>query len=397
MNSRVLNSSNLVLAVLLCGYPFVFERFLPIPNIYIIYFLLLINISITLFNKRTIFKLPKGIATVFIVQIIAWLFYSVIHIDTSYITRVFLLIVTYLVLIYLYNTNQITDFFKKFNKILLLQVVLGTFAFFLILANILNPLFEFTNVDQRTCYCFGLTCSNALFGNIIRVGGFFDEPGAFAFWGIWALIINKLFIKNKFAEIIIIIGLAFTFSISYYIQVILYLVLFYHNNPKVIITIAVFVIVASAIIITTKGTDFDIYKLTFQRFEKNYYGDFAGNNREPLMVEAKKYFYNNMIFGYGARNIENLNIYIADNPFETLAQDGILGTIITYLPLLWILLKNIRKKEIVYSIIVLVIGYFQRPFHLNLIHYLILYGFFMLIHFNKIRVANNYNKVIVDK
>ena len=57
---------------------------------------------------------------------------------------------------------------------------------------------------------------------LTRVNGFFDEPGAFAFWGMFALLFNKLMFDNKKLEIIIMVSLLFTFSAAYFVLLPIY-------------------------------------------------------------------------------------------------------------------------------------------------------------------------------
>ena len=72
-----------------------------------------------------------------------------------------------------------------------------------------------------------------------------------------------------------------------------------------------------------------------------------------------------------------------DNPFEILAKDGIIGLVVTYLPLLVVLLKfSRRNKDVFFAGLILTAGYLQRPFHVNLLHNLMLYGFVILIYKN---------------
>ena len=69
---------------------------------------------------------------------------------------------------------------------------------------------------------------------------------------------------------------------------------------------------------------------------------------------------------------------MGDNPYETLATDGIFGTFIIYLPLIIVLFRNIRHIEFVFAVIIIAAGYMQRPFHLGFLHYIILFTFFNL-------------------
>lgn len=62
---------------------------------------------------------------------------------------------------------------------------------------IIAAYFKFVEMDMRPGYFFGLFTTNTYFGGLVRNAGFYDEPGALAFWGIYALIINKMFVKTQ--------------------------------------------------------------------------------------------------------------------------------------------------------------------------------------------------------
>lgn len=112
------------------------------------------------------------------------------------------------------------------------QAVLGGIAFILFFVGALQPLIEFRLPDLRPSYFFGLTCSNAIVGNVMRPAGLFDEPGALAFWGVYCLLINKLVFDNKKIELLLIIGLMFTLSMAFYIEIVIYGLLFTQKAIK---------------------------------------------------------------------------------------------------------------------------------------------------------------------
>ena len=118
-----------------------------------------------------------------------------------------------------------------------------------------------------------------------------------------------------------------------------------------------------------------IYRLTLGRLGLDSDYDLLGdNNRTNMMKLAKKMFLSNPIFGVGP-TIFYGGDYAADNPYETLAKDGLFGTFFIYLPLI-VIGKMVKfKKDIIFGIFILAVGYLQRPFHTNIIHYTMLYLF----------------------
>lgn len=382
----------IILLLLVCStYPFVFCQFLPLPSITLIGsggFLLL---SILILYKRRIVGFPYCFNIVFFIQQLTWAFYSVYHSDSSYVTRMVFLIVAYLALLLVYNHSSkgIWNFLNVYRWLILSFAVGGTVCFFLVLFDIIIPLFEYSNVDGRVAYCYGLTCSNFVMGNIMRYSGYFDEPGAMAYWGIFALLFNRLFVGNNKYEKILMTCLAFTLSMAYYIQL-CFFVLFVKNKLKAFITLGVLFVVVIWGVTQTKDTEFDIYHYTVNRFEINERtGEIAGDNRSDLAQLAKEQFLMFPILGVGAKNMEQIG-YMADNPYEILAKDGLIGEIVTYLPLLLIVLCGIKRRNLyyVYAALILFIGYQQRPFHVDLIHPIMLYLFTILVIEDRKQLSN---------
>ena len=137
------------------------------------------------------------------------------------------------------------------------------------------------------------------------------------------------------------------------------------------------VIVVICSFVYVRGSGDSLYDLTFGRFETDQYGKLE-TNRDVLMEKAKLMYRKSPTWGTGAENIEKMGEYIADNPYESLATDGIVGTIVIYLPLIILLLKNLNRKDIILSIIIIAAGYLQRPFHIVILHYIMLFSFLYL-------------------
>ena len=82
----------------------------------------------------------------------------------------------------------------------------------------------------------------------------------------------------------------------------------------------------------------------------------------------------------GAQNLEVKYGNVAfDNPYEILAKDGIVGCFFTYLPIIFLVIKYLKKKEVMGAVIILSLNYLQRPFHMNEMHYLMLYLFCFVV------------------
>ena len=233
--------------------------------------------------------------------------------------------------------------------------------------------------DYGTDYFYGITTTNAIIGNIPRIAGYFDEPGAFAQWGVYALVLNKISPKyNRKIEVLLIIGLIVTFSMAYFIQLVVYLLLFSFSRIKKFIPIFIILIVGVFAAYKYIPEDTDLYLLTFKRLEMS--GGQLETNRDDAADVAKAYFKESPVFGKGYSSLVEKGTYFYDNPYETLASSGIVGTFALYLPLIIILLRY-RKNGAWQAVAILAIGYLQRPFHIQYIHYLMMYLLFLLCYY----------------
>ena len=376
----------MLLLVLFSAYPYVFCQFLPFPHIKILSVLFLLIFSAILLIRRKI-QLPiSPFSEIIFIQCLFWFFFCIYHRDSSYITRVFFLMIAYLSILCIHNTTTgVRNFLLLYNKIILAMAIGGTLCFLLVLCFSFTPIFNFENVDGRTAYCFGLTCTNTYIGNVIRYAGYFDEPGAMAYWGIFALLFNRLFFYNQKFERTLMFCLVFTFSIAYYIQIVFYILFFTIKQVKHFFMLLFCAAIIVGGIYLSKDTDFDIYRFTIYRFELDEStGTIQGDSRSDLTEKAKKQFEKAPILGIGAQKFVEID-YMADNPYEILAKDGIVGEIVTYLPLLVMVFVGLkRNKDFLYAAIILAMGYLQRPFHVDLIHPMMLYMMVLLtIMYNK--------------
>ena len=348
---------------LIAGYPCVFFLLGWLPHYTVNYLLLLMLATLFVVIKNE-YRLPLSISTLMLTQIVTWGMYSVIHgVDTSYFTRILMLVITYLFL-EMQLSDERAGFIKTYNLWLVFQVVAGSIGFLLVLSGILHPIFEFREMDMRPGYFFGLFTTNTYFDGLVRNAGFYDEPGALAFWGMQALLINKLFIKNKKIELLLIFGLISTLSLAYFIQVAIYIYFFYKKERRRLLP---YIIAFMLAIILVSTFSEQINDAVFGRLEYNEdTGTIAGDNRTVLMERCWRIFCDYPILGLGASDLvsqaKSTYGFVGANFFYNWAADGIVGFIITYLPLFYIIsLGRYDRKFYVVSLIMF-IGFLQRPY-----------------------------------
>lgn len=347
---------------LIAGWPCVFFLLGWVPDYKINYILLLVLTFFFIGNKGSSL-LPKPIVYLIVFQIIGWLFYSVLFFDSSYITRVYVLITTYLLLcIQVYYKNL--EFIKTYNFWLTIQAIAGTIGVILVILGILQPLISFTEFDGRPGLCYGLFTTNSFNQNFCRNAGYFDEPGALAFWGIYALLFNKLFINNSKIEKLLLFGLISTLSMAYFIQIPIYLMLFYKKHTKkLLLLITAFLVTIKCLSLINE----DFNRNTIGRFKYNEEtGTLEGDNRSEQTGRALEVFKTAPIFGVGARNLSD-NVtkekgFMGANIFGSWASDGLVGQLLIYSPLIYLFILGTKSKKYLYAAIILAAGFLQRPY-----------------------------------
>lgn len=355
--------------LLLSMYPYALCYFWGFANIGTFLILFAFLSSIILFIKSGV-RLKNDMLTKYVLFMCFFNFaYSVLHGDSSYITRIILSLTAYFFIYGINKFSGIKSFVKTNDSIITIQAVLAGIAFLLFLFGIIQRGPSFPNVDTRPCFSFGISFSNIVVPPIARMSGYFDEPGALAFWGVYALIFNALFVKNKYIEYGLIIGLIFTLSMAYFIMLAMYILFFKATNLKTLLPLLAILLFMACFAINSQNDSY-LYTMTFERFEKASNGE---TGRTELAELAYSNFIKSPIVGIGAKNFESLE-YMGDNPYELPAKDGVLGTFFIYLPLIWIFIKcnNIKVR---FAIIILLLQYMQRPFHINLMHYVLLFTF----------------------
>lgn len=392
----VVNKNKLIVlfvcyALLFAAYPYAFCQFLPIPNFQILYLVAILFLQIYFIFKKNVTYFPREFWFVCFIQLYFWLFLCFYHHDTSYLTRIVFSLLSVLMLQFVASQIDLIDFIKSNNKWIAIMSVGGIITFFLVLFIGVTPIFTYVNQDSREAYFFGLTCTNVYWGNVIRYSGFFDEPGAIANWGMFALLYNKLFVNNRWVERTLLLCLPFTLSMAFFIQVILYFIFFYGQSLKRIFLALIILLSIGAIALPLiESTNRELYNLTIARFEYDESGGIKGNSRADLTEKAKEQFLRKPWLGVGAKQLESID-YMSDNPYEILAKDGILGMLIMYLPVFIIAYYKYKDKKVLAALAILSMGYLQRPYHIDLLHPTMLYFFLIMV----LRDKYNFKSVIV--
>lgn len=382
----------LIYLFLLVSPPFVFQLFPGIPGwqtLYIITFPVLVLYAIR--HRLSLFR--NEVRTMTIIWTLGWLFFLVYHQDTIYLSRIAMAIISAVVLSVILSLG-VKRFCKIYIYLITVMAIAGTIAFFVVFLLGLSPIFSYENVDGKIGYCFGLSCTNTYldYVNIFRYSGFFDEPGAMGLWGLYAILLNKLLFDNRKIEIILISCLIFTFSIGFYVSIVVYLFLFYFNlkNKKMVLSLVLLFISVSSFILSNES----FYNMTIGRFAYDEStGTIAGNNRETQQKNATKYFFENPLLGVGADNAVKMverGVDINDNIMTPFAKDGLIGMLVIYYPFFFVLLKKHKNKVARNCLWVFTLTFFHRAVIFtvyNLVMYIIL---LIIVNSNsKYKIKNN--------
>ena len=347
----------------IAGWPCVFYLIGWLPH-YTVNYLLLFALVMFFVVIRNEYRLPRPIALLLVLQVVTWGVYVVIHgFDMSYFTRILMLCITYMFLEMQLSCERLS-FIKTYNWWLVFQVVAGTLGFLLVVAGILQPIFEFREMDMRPGYFFGLFTTNTYFDGLVRNAGFYDEPGALAFWGMYALLINKLFVDNKKVEVLLIAGLISTLSLAYFIQIAMYAFFFYKEKGRKLLPYIMAFILALVLISSFNER---MNRTIFGRMEYNEEtGTISGDNRSKMTKVCWDIFLESPIIGQGARHLIEISqerrVFVGANPNLTLACDGLIGQIITWSPFFFLFTLRRYDKKYEWAFWLLIAGFLQRPY-----------------------------------
>lgn len=316
--------------------------------------------------------IDKAIFGICLLQMAFYSFLILYHEDKSNINLIIQILSLIIVVTFINNFIGFKGYIKSYLYIITAMGIGGSIIFFLHILFGVNPLFNVDYSESGTSYFLYLTTTNVYYNlenglRLIRYSGFFDEPGTYALYSMFALLINKIYFNNRKIEIILLITTIFTLSIAFYIFTIFYL-LFFYVNKKNIKYLAIILSIAALVIVFLVNNDPNnpiidsIRKLTIERFERNETSGFEGNNRYDLILNDKRIFFKYPFLGAGSVN----EVIRGANPFSILAKYGIVGFFVTngfiIYTIMLIFIQKRDNKSLHYKILFLIlINLLQRP------------------------------------
>ena len=146
--------------------------------------------------------------------------------------------------VYISSTIGLISFFRKYNRWILLMAIMASVSLVLVWLGLFEPLYPFEDLsDEETMYSYGITFAQHTEVSNFRPAGFFDEPGALASWGLYALLFNRAFVKDKKTEWLLMIALVGTLSFGHFMQLFVFIILFMvmGMSPKKIVRNGIYI------------------------------------------------------------------------------------------------------------------------------------------------------------
>lgn len=369
--------------------PFIFFRWPGHPYKILTLMLLILIISL-LFLRRKIILFDSILIIIIAIQSVFYFFISLYHNDFSNFNLIVQLISLLFVILFINTFVNFNFFANSFINIILIMGVLGTIAFFLHALIGLNPLFT-VQYGNDISFFLGITSTNVFINSagirILRYSGFFDEPGTYALFSLFAILINRLYFQNKRRENILILVSFFTFSIAFYISIFFYFILFNFKFKYLKYVLFILIIISFLFYEYRDKSDLvsKVYELTFDRLLSTKEG-ISNTNRADLYEKDFTIFVNNPFFGIGSNNKE----IGGSNFFAIFARYGLLGAFFYYIHIVYLFYVILKSKNLNYLkfFLILLITLFYRPELSSLITLLCIYTM-------NINIQNNFNKIII--
>lgn len=317
---------------------------------------------------------------IFLVLLLSVLVFSAITQSTTNFNRFIFIPFCFYICVRLARERKFIERFCVWLTVFcIVAIVLAWISFFYVLAGG-EPQLEFPNPDGRSNRLYLTSLSNAVVGGVIRTAFIYDEPGAFSFVLVVAVIIREMLAKNRMLSLLILLGGLVTFSLIHVMVLAIYVFLVLSFKFKVISVLALMIVV----IATFGDPRFGFF---YDRFDSD--GDNAGLSNRTVQLEN---FYKVIaddpeVFFLGDYNChvrEEKRCYehgdISSSPVTPTYLGGIFLFMIqalTHLALLSLMLK----KRFFFPAVAMTLLLFQRPyFHLLGYQLLIFFPVFYMLY-----------------
>ena len=369
----------LLWVVITSAGPFMFISFPWHPQKLLTIGGLVVMMGAILITKRPILLKNKQIYFILLIQTCFMIFASIYHDDPSYRALFLQLLGILVTLMFVQNRIGMEQLASSLLVVTIIMCMGGALAFVLTALGIIEQYSIVPRFGRPGGYIYNyiLTFSNSVYFysgyQVIRIAGYFDEPGTMAFYVVHALLLNKLYKNNRRFELILLISGLFTLSLAYYFSIASYLLLF---NVKLQRIRSLVVLVFAMFILNSVSVNFfkkvDIFsyisdaigaRIELSGEDSNKI--FKGDTRTGSMIRDYPLFKEKPLLGRG--NTEGSN---SPTIMGFLVNDGLIGFGFIFMLPLFLMSKSIysyKNRSYFNSVVIritllLFMNYIQRPF-----------------------------------
>jgi hypothetical protein len=343
---------------------------------------LILCLAVLFLNRFTITRTATELGFLQLAQASALLSLPFLHLtfgyglDFGYFSIAFQILASLALFQVLANTDRIRYFATFWVN---LHLLIGALGFLIFTGGVLFNIQPLGTFLDRPYFDFGLTYTNIFYQigdvKLIRVAGFYDEPGTFAFYMTFSLLIARVFCMPRWKELLLIIfGLT---SISMAFIVVLMIWLAFSVNKK---SLKYLILIVGLLTVAVGRLDPDVrdraYHVTVDRFSIAKSGGrlLKGDSRTPIMKDNFRAFVDAPVIGHGLHYEEYVgNHYrwsFIVNPVAPFATHGVLGAMLVNLHvivLVIVLLRSsrLRRREKGLLTLILFAILAQRPVTIN--------------------------------
>ena len=381
--------------------PFIFYTWPGHPYKLLTITLLLVMVAFLLKSKIRI-SIDQNIIAIIFVVIIYYLTVTMIYYNYSNFNLCIQFIALFIIILFINTFIGFEKFVKSYINIILIMAIGGVLAFFIHFFIGISPIFEVKYSATGISYFLGLTTSNDYYNleglRVMRYAGFFDEPGTFGLFSLFAIILNKIYFDNRKIEKWLIFLTLFTFSLAFIIIIFVYIFLVYFKISYIKYAILpVLLIVAFYFALANyKGNNQSIIiikTMTLDRFKMDDKGTLSGNNRYAASLHDKNVFLENPFLGVQVDDMVRGN-----NQYSVFAKHGIFGSLfyyafLNYFLILTMKLKKDKKIFFLKMFLVIILNFFHRPEFSAVLTLLIIYSMINYLNQNSKEAFNKQLKI----
>lgn len=367
-----------------CYYPCYYNQFLISENFYgpikafgIAIFWLFYLICF----KKNPFRLPnKYFSYGFIIIVIYLLLRTIIHDENSSFAYIRAVSFSYLLIFLCINTFVPNDYMKMLVNIMIvmfLSTLLGLILFLTVGLNLYGTsvLSSDEGINILNYGFFFVKFGDTWSSDFIRPSGWFDEPGSFANVVLLFLIYNRVKIRSKKLELILLLGGCLSLSLACFIISFVYVIFFLLKIKYIKYVVVIFLALVTLYFNKPSGGFGEyVWDKTFGRVEDMARNEDTSRNYDEAFKVFQEYFLT------GESN-EVIKQKYPEATKETiwfmLGNQGVVGVFFYYIFIVFILIKLKKekkmKKEYLLLLFLFAMNLAQRPVYLFPLYLLLIY------------------------